>query len=486
MAARRVPLPLGLKAGTGQSSLVSAENLINLYPEVNRGTALAPVNLLSIPGQVAFSTIGGAKRGQFMAAGTHFAVRGEALYTVDSAGAATNRGTIEGSNRCDFTYDGSFLHIVADIKSYYVDLASFTISEHSDPDFQQANSICTVSRLPVFSRVGTGQIAWPALTDTTAFDGLDFAEAETSPDSITAVRESAQELLIFGTETLEPWRFTGNPDQYFEASTAAAPIKVGTRWRDTIQNTDNAPWWLATNGEGALYVARLQGYNAARMSNHAVETNLEKASASALNGAFAFSYAQRGHAFYALTVPDHCTWVCDISTGGEWHQRLAGTWPITTPEIPQGDWGVRDFAVNAARMPIVGKTDGNLYALDFDSFSQDGAGIVRECITPPFFAGGFSFSICEIELIVATGVGLSSGTGSTPYMQLSLSFDGGKSWGDAFIEELGPLGEYGWGVRFMRCGRCPGPKGVMAKFRCSDAVDFVPVQAFISFEGGTR
>lgn len=483
MAQRRVPLPLGLKSGVGQAQTVSSENLINMYPEVNRGQALSPVHLLGIPGQASFGTIGGTVRGQFKAGATNFAVRDEALYEISSTGTATNRGIIEGSERCDFGYNGQYLHIVADLKSYDYEILTSTLAEKTDPDFLTANSVAVVSNIPVYSRAGTGQIAWPSLTDITAFDALDFAEAETSPDELVAVRESGQELLLFGTEGLEPWRFTGNADQYFEASTSAAAIKAGALCRDAISTVDNAPHWLAKKPGGGLFVARLDGYNAARISTHAIENSIE--SAANPEEAVAFNYGMRGHEFYVLTIPDHVTWVYDVASQ-EWSQRVAGQWPITTPEIPQGDWGVRDCAVNEARQVILGKTDGDLYVLDPDSFSQDGAGIVRELTTPPFSLGGVSFTISEIELICMTGVGLSTGTGSVPYVQLSLSHDGGKTWGDAFQEELGPLGEYGWGVRFTRLGRCPGPKGVRARFRCTDAVQFVPIEAFITFEGGSR
>ncbi len=483
MAPRRLPLPLGLKLGKGEAGLVSSENCINLFPEVNRGKALAPVHLLGIPGQTAFGTIGGTPRGQFKAGGVHFAIRDEVLYTIDSTGAETNRGTIEGERRCDFAYNGQYVAIVADLKSYYYEISTATLSEISDPDFQQAVSVACVSNIFIFARNGTGQIAWPDLDDATAFDGLDFGDSETSPDSVVAVRESAQELLIFGTESLEPWRFTGNPDQFFEASTSAAAIKAGALCRDAISTVDNAPHWLAKKPGGGLFVARLDGYNAARISTHAIETWIEAAESP--EDAFSLTYGARGHEFYALTIPDHGTMAYDVASQ-EWAPRLAGTWPITTPEIPQGDWGVRDFTVNEQRQAIIGKTDGDLYVLDFDSFSADGLGIVRELTTPPFFNGGFSFTISEIELIVATGVGLTTGTGSTPYVEMSLSFDGGKTWSDSFTEELGPLGEYGWGVRFNRLGRCPGPKGVMVRFRCSDAVEFTPVEAFITIDPGTR
>lgn len=478
---KRVPLPLGLKAGTGQSTLVSCENVINMFLEVKDGKPY----LLGIPGQVAYSEIGGTVRGQFSAGGVHFAVRGETLYTIPTTGVEVSRGTIEGTERCDFAYDGRYVAIVADLKTYYYEVSTATLTEITDPDFEQANSVTVAAGLFVFSRNGTGQIAWPDFDDATAFGGLDFAEAETSPDQLIAVRESAQELLLFSRDTLEFFRFTGNPDQYFEASNSATALKTGALCRDAIVDIDNAPIWLATNKEGGVFVARLEGTQAKNIGDTDVGTILGRATMAQLEAATAFGTSKNNHSFYVLTIPDVATLAYDASLG-RWAARVAGTWPLGTPGVPEGDWGVRDFAVNADLKPIIGKTDGDLYELSFDSFSQDGAGIVREFTAPPFALGGVSFSISEIELICATGVGLSSGTGSTPYVQLALSFDGGKTWSDPFIEELGPLGEYGWGVRFTRLGRCPGPKGVSARFRCTDAVEFTPAEAWITIEAGTR
>lgn len=483
MVARRLPLPLGVKQAKGQSGLFSSESLINLYPEAARGSALAPVHMLGVPGQTLFSTIGGEPRGQFTAGDTHFAIRDQSLYTVTPAGVATFRGTIDGTARCDFAFDGTYVHIVADIASYTYEVASGLLLQQTDVDFERAVSVAVVNNLAVYARWNSGQIAWPSLTNGRAFDGLDFAEAETSPDSITAVRENAQELLIYSHDSLEFWRFTGNPDQYFEASSAGSAIKVGTNWRDSIATMDNAPFWLANNEEGALYVARLEGYQARRVSTHPIETLLERAGS--LDDALGFTYAQRGHSFYCLTIPDWCTVAYDVATG-EWHQRLAGSWPLSTPEVPQGDYAVRDFTVNESRVPILGKRDGNLYSLDFGSYSADGSGICREITAPPFYADGLSFSISEIEMVCATGVGLTSGTGSEPKVQMALSHDGGKTWSEPFEEELGPIGEYGWGVRFNRCGRCPGPKGVMVRFRCVDPVEFTPISAFITIDVGSR
>jgi len=147
---------------------------------------------------------------------------------------------------------------------------------------------------------------------------------------------------------------------------------------------------------------------------------------------------------------------------------------------------VVDLTVNGDRKVILGKTDGNLYELDEDSYSQDGAGICRELTTPPFFADGMSFTISEIELICGTGTGLVTGDDSDPKVQMALSFDGGRSWTDPFEEDLGALGEYDIGVRYNRCGWCPGPKGVQVRFRCTSAVAFTPISAFITIEPGSR
>ena len=75
---------------------------------------------------------------------------------------------------------------------------------------------------------------------------------------------------------------------------------------------------------------------------------------------------------------------------------------------------------------------------------------------------------------------------SDPKVMMSCSKDGGQTWSDAFEESLGALGNYGLGVRFTRCGWCPGPKGVMVRFRTADAVELSAVSAFITIEVGSH
>jgi len=103
-------------------------------------------------------------------------------------------------------------------------------------------------------------------------------------------------------------------------------------------------------------VYRNNGYNAQRVSTHAVEWQIQQYNV--LNDAIGYSYQQDGHSFYVLTFPTaNATWVFDVSTGA-WHERAA--------------WDGVEFRrhrsncqANYAGQVLVGDWEsGNVYALD--------------------------------------------------------------------------------------------------------------------------
>lgn len=370
----RVQVPLATRFNSGRSRKWTSENLVNMYAEPSRGLSASQVVLYSTPTPRIFAATGAAAsvRGQINAGGTHVAVIGNALYTVDSSGTVTNRGFVDGSGLVDLSYDGATAAVVTSARAYTYILSTAVLAEIIDPDLINPTSCCSVDEYTLFTRRGTGTFQWSDLSDALSYGALSFASAETSPDNLIAVRASQQEVILFGEDSIEFFRNTGDPTQIFQRSTGAAPIEVGCVSRDAIAVMDNSFFWLGRDrNSNGLLVYRAQGYNAQRVSNHAVETLLE--SYTNLNEVEAFSYAQRGHTFYVLTLPDYATLVYDAATQ-EWHQRAQGMWSGNST-VPLADSGLHTFAMNGARpvqTPIVGREDGNLYQLSFDTFAASG------------------------------------------------------------------------------------------------------------------
>lgn len=370
MGKTQLKLPTGFSAG--RSAKQSSANLVNMYAE-GSPTGLSPVTLYSCPTPRIFAVVGsGTVRGQINAKGTHCTVIGASLYTVDSTGTATNRGTIDGTQLCDMAYDGVTVTIVTENRAYAYNPVTGVLQELLDTDLVNPTSVCTLDQYTIFTRRGTGIIQWSELGDGTAYDGLDFAAAETSPDNAVAVRAAQQELVIFGEDSIEFFRNTGDPTQIFQRASGASPIEVGTVSRDCIAIMDNSFYWLGRDrNSNGLLIYRAEGYQARRISNHAIETLLE--SVADISTVQSFAYAQQGHSFFHMTIPDVATLVYDAATN-EWHQRVKGSYPASA-RLPVADVGLHTFAMNGARpvqKPIVGSDDGNLYELTFETFAQSG------------------------------------------------------------------------------------------------------------------
>lgn len=370
MGKTQIKLPTGFNVG--RSAKQSCVNLVNMYAEATP-TGLSPISLYSCPTPRIFSVIGGgAVRGQINAKGVHCVIVGSSLYTVDAASAPVNRGTIDGALLCDLAYDGVTVTIVSDARAYAYNPVTGVLQELLDTDLVNPTSVCTLDQYTIFTRRGSGIIQWSELGDGTSYDGLDFAAAETSPDNAVAVRSAQQELVIFGEDSIEFFRNTGDPTQIFQRASGASPIEVGTVSRDCIAVMDNSFYWLGRDrNSNGLLIYRAEGYQARRISNHAIETLLETvADISTVEGV---AYARQGHSLFQMTIPGVATLAYDAATN-EWHQKVQGSYPASA-RLPVADAGVHTFAMNGTRptqKPIVGSDDGNLYELTFDTFAQSG------------------------------------------------------------------------------------------------------------------
>lgn len=374
------PIPLATRFNTGRNRKLSSENLVNMYAEAARGLSAGDVILQSAPVPKLFANVAPAAkpRGAIRAAGVHAVIMGTGLYTVvPSTRVATYRGLVEGTKKCDLTFDGTTVTIVSDMRSYYFNPVTAVFDELTDPDILFAISCASIDEYTLLVNANTGQFQYSVLGDGTNYDGLSFVAAETSPDKLKAVRVAQQEVIGFGEDSIEFFRNVGDPAQIFQRSTSAAPIEVGLVSRDSIGIADNSFFWVGRDrNSNGLIVYRAAGYQAARISNHAVEALLELApDVSEIDG---LVYTRQGHTFYELTVPNMFTIVYDVAAK-EWWQRAQGLWDGQTTKLPLSDGGIRSLsragktdAGEANLVPVVAKDDGNLYELSFDTYADTG------------------------------------------------------------------------------------------------------------------
>jgi len=127
---------------------------------------------------------------------------------------------------------------------------------------------------------------------------------------------------------------------------------------------DNSVFWLGADARGQGIVYRAQGYQAVRISTHAIEFAIQQYDN--MSDALAYTYQQDGHTFYVLIFPSaDTTWVYDAATGA-WHERAG---------FKLGEFTRHRSNCHTAfnGESIVGDYEnGNLYAFDLAIYADNG------------------------------------------------------------------------------------------------------------------
>jgi len=224
-----------------RSQPFDAQRTINLFPIADKDGADVK-SLLGTPGLELFATAGnGPIRGEKdTAVGRAFAVSGNTLYEISSAGAATSRGTLNtSSGAVTFADNGLQLGICDKEDAYIFTYATNVFAQITDADFPSSvGGIDFIDGYFVVNENDTGKFYISAINNGSSWDALDFATAESSPDNLIRAFNFLGQLALFGKTTLELWRNTGDASFPFARISGASP--VGTLSPDTIISIDTS------------------------------------------------------------------------------------------------------------------------------------------------------------------------------------------------------------------------------------------------------
>lgn len=440
---------------------------INLFPSaVESGSGKAPAILQSIPGLTLFTDLGAEVRGFGIAHGRIFAVGGNTLYEIDSAGVKTPRGTLSTSTGPVEIKSNLFQLIVTDGGGYVLTLSDNTFTAISDPAFSGSRRFAVLNGRAVFSRLDTRVFYWSAIDDALTFNALDFASAESTTDNVTAVIADHGQLFIFKQFNIEVWDDVGAADSPYQRN-SGAHIETGCGAPFTIRQLDNTLFWLGQDERGDGVVWKFSGYTPMRVSNHALEEVLR--TSTDLSSARAYAMQDEGHSFYALVVPGlDTTPVYDVETK-LWSDRAEFIDGRFAPH--RGVCHVFAFGKH-----LLGALDGRIFKLDPTANTNAGDVLVRERVTPHQAMSGLDrqyFSSFELDCIVGAG----KPDGTAAQIMLKYSNDGGESFSNWRTADLGVVGQRQRRVRFNRCGTA---RDRVWSVRCSDNTDFAIIGASVT------
>ena len=293
--------------------------MVNLFPEVVPDGGKEPAFLQRCPGLRLVATVGnGPIRGMWKFGDYLYVASGGKLYRADGNFAVTELGLINGSGPVSMSDNGTQLFIACNPDAFIYNASTGAFAQVTDPDFPGAVTVGYLDGYFVFNEPNSQRFWVTSLNDGSAVDPLDFASAEGNPDNIVSLMVDHREVWLFGNNTIEVWYNAGAADFPLERIQGAF-METGCLAPYSVAKLDNSVFWLGSDARGNGLVYRNNGYNAVRISTHAVEWQIQQYGV--LNDAVGYSYQQDGHSFYVLTFPTaQATWVFDVSTGA-WHER---------------------------------------------------------------------------------------------------------------------------------------------------------------------
>ncbi|MFK3845290.1 putative Ig domain-containing protein [Stenotrophomonas sp. NPDC078853] len=381
----------------------ACQDTVNWLPVMAEVEGTRSLKMLETPpGLKPYQQIGtGPIRGMHDCEGLRLIVSGRYLYRITNAGVGVPIGVIPGVGRVSMTHNqfetgyqvlvengqpgGGYVYSTVDQTFVRITDEGYPGSISSDYLDSYTLGVEPFGRFWFHSD----------LANSTSYNAIDRAEAESSPDKIVGLKVIGDEVAVFGQRTTDFFYNTGAATGTFQNRRQS--LQRGCASRDTIARMDNSLLWLGDDG----IVYRLgNGYTAQPVSTRSLEQQIAKYN---LAQAFAFVWEDRGHKVYYLTFPDGQTFGYDVVTG-LWHRRESfglDRWRLTHVVEWSGKKYGGDFQT------------GRVWLIDWEYHLEGSQPIISERVSPVLSDNQSRLGIPSAELVFDTGQG--PGTVAIPF-----------------------------------------------------------------------
>ena len=493
----------GLAGGedTAPNPLQEFQICINFYSEVNKQNPKEILGLLGCPGLVQLVAAPGGGAPAFTATTTAWApqstvtnlpvrclfplpggttalaVIGATLYLVSQKTAATRTGfptlalTVIGTLSTNTgvvvmaannglgvpLFTGTAPGTVAIVDGpygYYYNTVTGTFAQITDPGFVGADRVVSIDGFFIFNNPGTQSFYITTGTAQTQTLGISFVNGyyalkDGASDNIVTIFENKEMLWLIGERTTEVWYNTGGQYQPF-ARLVGTLMQSGCKAKHSVARFNSSGQdgviWFGRNERGDNLILRSRGFNIDVVSSPAFSA--EVAQYPTTSDAIGYTYQEDTHEFFVLTFPSaDTTWVYDEQSG-LMHKRLSYD-PYQSSAsntfLPPGFHRHRSNAfMNFLGMRIVGDYQcGSLYQLTRKAYTDAGWPLLAKRRTPHIWdkgQRGRTF-MASLQLDFVTGQGNPSGLGVNPVATITISRDGGRTFGQKWPAPMGAIGQ---------------------------------------------
>ena len=431
-----------------ESSAIDCQRTVNLIPEVvESGSGKSVKSLMSIPGLAAWATLPTAPvRAMFEQDGRAWAVGGSVLYELLTGGTYIARAGAIIDNGTPATIDssgqpGHQLCVTSGRRLGIFD----TVSHLWTPDVRTDSDVgCFVDGY-FLSLDTTTSIVWQSdFENGLVWNGLAKLQRNMGGDGLVAMGVNSRLVYLLGSQTSEAWFNAGTSPMAF-APAQSGFFEVGCGAKNSLAWCDNSLMWLGQSEQGPGTVWRSSGYQAQRISTHALAQTLRGYSVT--SDAVGWAYVDRDHPFYVLTFPTagH-TWAYDASTG-LWAER--SFWNTAT--CLEEQYKPRTHCYAFGKHLVGDGVTGAIYDMNRDTYTDAGGAPLRRLRQGPVIANQMQWLYHRSAwLDIETGA---QTTDVSPQVMLEKSDDGGHAWTALTDKALGVTGNYSTRVEWRRLGR---------------------------------
>jgi hypothetical protein len=434
-----------------RSPLADRERTMNWYPvRVAARNAPTQVVLYPTPGQTPWITTTdvGTRAITGEIEGRVFAIIGDSLWELFDSGSATERGTVKQDNElATISYNGITgrqLFITSGGNGYTYALTTNTLTLVLTNEATMGGA--KDGRFLAFN-VLNGRVRLSGLNDGLTWDPTLFFARSIAPDPWQAMVVGNPQIWMIGDRTSEAWYNAGTSPQPF-APILSSFMQSGTSAPFSVVLAGDAPMWLERNDFGSAKIVKVVGYTPTTISTDTVHTALTDIEEDAgLSDAETLIYQADGHTFACLSFPAaRETWCVDLDSG-DWHQR--GYW---SPLQNRFDvWRPRVHAYAFGRHLTGERATGSIASMSVGDGTESDSSVIRRVrIAPPLWAAATQrLIVSRLDVVMDTGLGLSTGLGSSPLAMLRSSTDS-RTWGPERLCGAGAMGQYGTRVFWTR------------------------------------
>lgn len=419
-----IPIPINGPTYQSRNEKISNQESINLYPEFAKiGTERVQVALQPLYGNKLFSALNGVGRGLINHKDELYAVNGSSLYKIDRYGVSTNLGSIDGVGCVGMATDRTNLIITNGDTPYNY---TTSLAKLGDVDWNNANTVKYFNDRFVFD-TPTGY-GLTDIQDPTTVNALNTAGGTANPDLALGVFTYRNKFYPYGRKSIESWwnTGTGNPPAARETYThELGPIGI---W--AVDTNSSYSYFLGS--DKILY--RLSGVEKQPIGDPGISAEIQDYSDVSDCKVICARWDGEEFVFFIFPTANR-SWLL--------HEK-SDTWYRVTSGVNLDRHPINGYVECYGKKFINDYNSGNIYELDPDTFTNNGATMKWSRTSPPINslmlgAPGKNIFLNSVHYTLKTGDCPLSGQGSDPRLIHRWSIDDGESW----IEEHLDLGAKG-------------------------------------------